>query len=183
LTVKRSIVFEAIRGLLSPATTKYPKQPYVPPDGYRGAAEYDSEKCVGCAACSQECPPGAITYEDTESTRNIKLNYGVCSFCGRCEEICPWDAIHLTKKYEMAVFDRKEAETGISLPFYECVECGKPFFPAPQMKTSLEKVRKTLAKYGIGREELYRLMSVCPTCAFSVENMPRRRMFMRKLVR
>jgi len=181
--LKRHAMSEAIKGLVNPFTTKYPRKPYIPPDGFRGAAEYDPEKCVGCAACSQECPPGAITYTDGEKERKLRLSYGVCSFCGRCEEVCPWDAVHLTKKYELAVYNREEAETGVDVPFSQCTECGKPFFPSPQMKASLEKVGETLAKYGIKQEELADLISLCPICSFTVDNMPERRMFMRRLVK
>jgi len=180
--LKRHIIWDALRSILNPSTTKYPKKSFIPPDGYRGAAEYDSEKCVGCAACSQECPSGAITYDDEEKARVIKLSYGICSFCGRCEEICPWDAVHLTKRFELAVFNRKDAETGVDVPLFECTECSRPFFPSPQMKASIEKVRETLEKYKIKQNELASLISVCPTCSFSVDKMPERRMFLRRLV-
>jgi hydrogenase-4 component H len=183
MALKRRVILEGLRGLVNPFTTKYPKEPFVPQDGYRGAAEYDREKCVGCAACSQECPSGAITYVDTQKTRNLSLSYGLCSFCGRCEEVCPWDAIHLTKKYELAVYNRKDAETRIDVPFLECTECGKAFFPESQLKASLDKVEKILDKYGIKRDELASLISICPACSFSVAKMPHRRMFMRRLVK
>lgn len=181
--LKRHIILEALRSLVNPVTTKYPKKEYVPPDGYRGAAEYDEEKCIGCGACSQTCPPEAITFTDEETTRAIRLSYGICSFCGRCEEICPWEAVHLTKKYELAVYDKNDAGTGIDVELSTCTECKKPFFPSSQMKASIEKVSETLSEYGIKEEELAGLISLCPICSFTVEKMPERRMFMRKLVK
>ncbi|MEM2942388.1 MAG: 4Fe-4S binding protein [Candidatus Bathyarchaeia archaeon] len=181
--MKRHIISDALRSLVRPSTTKYPRRPFLPQDGYRGAAEYDPEKCVGCGACSQACPSGAITYSDGGKTRALKINYGICSFCGRCEEICPWDAIHLTKKFELAVFRKEDAETGVEVPLLECTECGRPFFPSPQMKASVEKIREILEGYRIDPDELTSLISICPTCSFSVDKMPERRMFMRRLVR
>jgi hydrogenase-4 component H len=179
--MKRHIITEVLKSMINPSTTKYPKKPFKPPKGHRGAAEYDSDKCVGCGACSQVCPPEAITFTDAEK-RNIKLNYGLCSFCGRCEEICPWEAIHLTDKFELAVLKHEDAETGVDVSFLECSECRKPFFPSPQMDASIEKVRDTLSKYEISENELVSLISICPTCSFTVDKMPERRMFMRKLV-
>ncbi|MBS7626998.1 4Fe-4S binding protein [Candidatus Bathyarchaeota archaeon] len=183
MALKRHIIFEALRSLVNPFTTKYPKRPYIPQEGFRGAAEYEGDKCVGCGACSQVCPTGAITYEDSGGYRRLRLDYGVCSFCGRCEETCPWGAIYLTEKYELAVYDRSEAQTCVDIPLFECTHCGRPFFPSSQMMASIEKVDETLRKYGIAREELARLIQICPACSFTVDNMPERRMFMRRLVR
>ncbi|MGQ9543896.1 MAG: 4Fe-4S dicluster domain-containing protein [Candidatus Bathyarchaeia archaeon] len=179
--MKRHVILEGLRGLVKPFTTDYPKKPYIPQEGFRGAAEYDPDKCVGCGACSQVCPTGAITYEDSDKYRRLRLDYGLCSFCGRCEENCPWDAIHLTKKYELAVFDRNEAKTGVDIQLFECIQCGRPFFPTAQMAASLEKVGETLKKYGVTQEELAQLIYLCPTCSFTVDKMPERRMFMRRL--
>lgn len=181
LAVKRHIIMDALRSLVSPSTTLYPRRPYIPQEGFRGAAEYDPDKCVGCGACSQVCPTGAITYEDSEKFRRLQVDYGLCSFCGRCEEVCPWGAIHLTKKYELAVYDKSEAKTSIDIPLLECAHCGRPFIPKPQMEASLQKVEETLRKYGIGKEELAKLIQLCPTCSFTVDEMPERRMFMRRL--
>lgn len=48
------------------------------------------EKCVGCMACSEKCPVGAINGE-------VKLVHTIdqekCIKCGTCEAVCPLEAI------------------------------------------------------------------------------------------
>ena len=48
----------------------------------------NTEKCVGCTLCLQNCPFNAITME------NGKAVIGeACTACGKCIEVCPVQAI------------------------------------------------------------------------------------------
>ncbi len=102
---------EAVISLFSPAyTTRFPKEPHIPFENFRGKPIVDDANCVGCETCANVCPSHAITFKD-DSLRQIRIierNYGVCIFCGQCEEHC------ITKKgvklsdriYDLATFDR-----------------------------------------------------------------------------
>ncbi len=81
-------------------TTSYPAKPHEPPLGFRGKPEVDFSK--GTLKEYQEaakvCPTHAITYAETSRTWSI--NYGLCIFCGRCEEVC--SGITLSREFELA---------------------------------------------------------------------------------
>ena len=122
---------EAITALIKgPYTVKFPREPSVPPEAFRGKPEYVEEYCVGCGACSQVCPARAIEVKDEitgprSGVRRITLHYDHCIFCGQCQ--CPFSSgmgIRLTNEYDLATFDRKEAVVGVEKELVLCEYCG-----------------------------------------------------------
>ena len=106
-------VKEAVISLLTPAyTTKFPKKPHTPFENYRGKPVVDDENCVGCETCANVCPSGAITFKDDKKKklRVIDRNYGLCIFCGQCQDHCiTGKGVKLSDKiFDLATFDRSQ---------------------------------------------------------------------------
>jgi formate hydrogenlyase subunit 6/NADH:ubiquinone oxidoreductase subunit I len=104
-------VKEALISLFSPAyTTKFPARPHVPFENFRGKPVVDNANCVGCETCANVCPPKAITFRDDreKQVRIMARDYGLCIFCGQCEEHCiTGKGVKLSDKiYDLAVFDK-----------------------------------------------------------------------------
>jgi len=122
-------VKEAVISLLTPAyTTKFPKKPHTPFENYRGKPVVDDENCVGCETCANVCPPGAITFRDDKKKkiRIIERNYGLCIFCGQCQEHCiTGKGVKLSDKiYDMATFDRSQLVERQEKELLICESCG-----------------------------------------------------------
>ena len=52
------------------------------------AAIVNKETCVGCGACIDACPCGALNLDDGVATVNDD-----CAACGACADACPTDSI------------------------------------------------------------------------------------------
>ena len=121
---------EAICAILrGPYTTKFPFEPHVPPDGFRGKPEFDEAGCIGCKACAEVCPAIAIKVVDElqadPPTRRLTLHYDKCIFCGQCELLCTTqEGIKLTKQFDLAGFDRSQFREGVEQELVVCEGCG-----------------------------------------------------------
>jgi len=123
---------EAVRAVIfGPYTTRFPAEPHVPPDGFRGQPQFDADGCVGCRACAEVCPALAIrVYDDPAArppSRRIELHFDKCIFCGQCELNCTTrQGIKLTKIYDMSTLDRTTCVESIEHELAVCELCGAP---------------------------------------------------------
>ena len=69
-----------------------PKEFITPPENLRARARYFEEDCVGCGACAQVCPTGAISVDEV-----ARIDRAECTGCGQCVAECPEDALSLRK--------------------------------------------------------------------------------------
>ncbi len=56
------------------------------------AAQVNVDECVGCSACVDACPAGAIEMNDDNVAQ---VNEDDCVNCGACVDACPNEAIEL----------------------------------------------------------------------------------------
>lgn len=108
-------------------------------------------KCVGCAACVENCPTGTLTFADVDGTRIFNHTVTRCLACGRCHAACPETALtlahdlrlaHLVSAFRGAVVNR--------MPLRECVQCGQLYMPDSQA----DKAIATLDAAGHDSEHL-----------------------------
>lgn len=101
------------------STMQYPEVRWELPEGYRGlpslpvCTETGKDLCIGCQACVRICPTQLITVETHTGddkkrvVDSFQMKIAYCMFCGLCEEICPVNAIRMSKEYELAEFTRE----------------------------------------------------------------------------
>ena len=85
-------------------TIKYPREPAVLPELFRGYPRLSTEKCPpDCARCVEVCPVGAISRHGS-----LSLDLGKCLFCPECAEACPHEAITFNPDAQLATRRREE---------------------------------------------------------------------------
>ncbi len=67
--------------------------------------QIDTEKCIGCKACEQDCPGRAIKVTDGKAQYVKK-----CIECGHCVAICPERAVSIPA-YDMADVEEYDPDT------------------------------------------------------------------------
>lgn len=97
------IVLNALR--TGVVTTRYPAEPSVPPDRFRGAPLFRAGTRLPPPSV---CPTGAISEHVDAHGRHVGLDLALCVFCGRCAEH-PWkDAVTMGRDFELAARARDD---------------------------------------------------------------------------
>jgi len=122
---------EAVIAVFSPRfTTRFPAEPCVVPETYRGKPEFDDDNCIGCGACVNVCPTNALTQVDDlqadRPARKITLRYDTCIYCGNCSDRCTTeDGINLSNQWDLATLDRSQTAETKEYELQLCEKCGQ----------------------------------------------------------
>ena len=139
-------------------TEKYPYVAAPAPEGFRGAPRIDTDKCIGCGACSRACPSGALQVFDEEEYRVVRIFYGRCIYCYRCMDVCPQGAIIATREYELTADNTDNLYFEVKLRLAKCVVCGRSFETERKIRRVIELARER----GVTLNE--RMLRTCPEC-------------------
>ena len=112
--------------------TRLPSAEVPFPEGLRGALRHKPARCTGCQVCAYTCAPAAITFHASDPG-SITWSYfaGQCSFCGRCVEYCPTEALDFAPDAPPVTGDPSEHRVAHLVVFPPCPRCGRPVPPIP----------------------------------------------------
>ena len=89
-------------------TIDYPAVPARLPARFRGAPVFDLARWRDARPAAEACPTGAISIEESGMTRAVRIDYGLCIYCGQCAEAEPGGAVRMSRNCELAVRDRRD---------------------------------------------------------------------------
>lgn len=140
-------IITALKSLFSkPYTTDFPFKEHIPPKSFRGRPYFHKDKCVGCTACVNVCPSGALSFKDVKVNgvykRVLKVRWDLCIGCGYCQINClTSEGIVLSNEYDLAVVGERESLfQEIEKEMVCCEVCGKPIACLDHYRWVIERI-------------------------------------------
>jgi Ni,Fe-hydrogenase III small subunit/formate hydrogenlyase subunit 6/NADH:ubiquinone oxidoreductase subunit I len=87
-------------------TKAYPAELAQISEHFRGRPHFDFEKWTDARPAAEVCPTGAISLHDSDDSRKVTVDYGLCVFCGLCAEASDDKAVRITQEFELATKNR-----------------------------------------------------------------------------
>lgn len=134
------VLAQALRAVLSrPYTTRFPAEPHVPVEGFRGRPRFDAAGCIGCGACAEVCPAKCIDVVDdpgaSPPVRRLVQHLDGCLWCGQCARYCPTgQGITLGPEYAFVGFAPEDFEERVEKTLALCEVCGEAIAPVDQLR-------------------------------------------------
>ncbi len=88
-------------------TKAYPAELAHISEHFRGRPHFDFEKWTDARPAAEVCPTGAISLRDSDDSREVTIDYGLCVFCGLCAEASSDKAVRITQEFELATKSRR----------------------------------------------------------------------------
>ncbi len=113
--------------------TRTPTDQVAYPEGYRGALAHNLELCTGCRTCAYVCSPRAITFDERQpDSFDWEYFTGQCTFCGRCVEYCPCQALYFQRQAPPLVREPLQQRVCHRISYHHCLRCDRPIMPIPE---------------------------------------------------
>ncbi len=167
---------KSLKNLGRCATSSFPAIREPPPPGFRGSPEVSGD-CMGCRACAEQCPSGAIQAAASDSDSDtahksggrqsvlLTVEVARCLFCGRCQEVCPKNAVKLSGGYDFATQDLSRIDLR-EVDLAGCSLCKRPFATGSQLdwvaSRLIERVDPSVRD--AVRADLQVYQTLCPDC-------------------
>ena len=137
------------------ATVRLPDR-VPPPANFRGEVLLETANCVACGMCAYVCVSEAIKVLDQQDAMAWTYRPGQCTFCARCVERCPGQALSMNSDTMRTYTKPSELQVEQQVAFPRCPDCGRTVRPAGERLTSLG--------FESPGDDTRRLLTLCERC-------------------
>jgi Ni,Fe-hydrogenase III small subunit/formate hydrogenlyase subunit 6/NADH:ubiquinone oxidoreductase subunit I len=124
-------------------TTRYPAEPSMPPERFRGAPVLRPGSALPVPAV---CPTGALSERLDTGGRHVGLDLARCVFCGRCAED-PWaGAVTMGRDFELAARTRSDLRIEVVADNPNVPAVGPTPDPDAEAARAASEIRRVLGR-------------------------------------
>ena len=113
------------------ATVRLPDR-VPPPENFRGEVLQEAANSIACGMCAYVCVSNAITGTEQQDAYAWAYEPSQCTFCARCVERCPVQALSNQPDTVRVYACRGELRVEHLVAFPHCPECGRAVRPAAE---------------------------------------------------